>query len=436
MNKEPSAFLPAFKPHNQRDAVHGELHARPFRLIETPRIFLRYGFATDAAASEKDREWFAGFCQAKGLAGPGAGLRHHLIDFGKSSLRWEQHGEFTTYTWDGPATAGGAFSQLPEGHPFGAGFRQPGPLLVAVRLDLLKLGPADMEEGLKPFDRTSLAVSEVESGAGIIATDFRQDRDGLTRILIEDASLNPQQAGALAQRLLEVETYRVLCMLGLPEANRHAPAVSRIEQGLLDITTKMRDSEGFDLNRRLLDDLTRLAAELEAGAAASAYRFGASRAYSAIITQRLEAIAEQPVAGYFTLGQFLTRRLAPAMRTCRTMEERQANLSRKLSRAANLLRTRVEVELQKQNSDLLSAMNRRVRLQLRLQQTVEGLSVAAVSYYVVGLVGYLAKGASEAGLPMISPPLLTAFAVPVVILTIWLMVRRIRAHHADQDEDR
>lgn len=435
MNKDTPAFLPAFEPHFQRDAVHGELHARPFRLIETPRIFLRYGFATNGAGAEKDREWFAGFCQAKGIAGPGAGARHHLVALGKGQLRWEQHGEFTTYTWDGPAAGGGAFSTPPEGHPFGAGFRQPGPLLVAVRLDLLKLGPADMEEGLKPFDRTSLAVSEVENGAAIIATDFREDKDGLTRYLIEDASLNPQQAGAVAQRLLEVETYRVLCMLGLPEANRHAPAVARIEEGLLDIATKMRDSEGFDLNRRLLDDLTRLAAELEAGAAASAYRFGASRAYSAIIEQRLEAIDEKPLPGYFTLGQFLTRRLAPAMRTCRTIEERQANLSRKLSRAANLLRTRVEVELQKQNSDLLSAMNRRVRLQLRLQQTVEGLSVAAVSYYVVGLVGYLAKGASEAGLPMISPSLLTAFAVPVVIVAIWLTVRRIRAHHTDRDEE-
>src|SRR5690349_23625716 len=120
--------------------------------------------------------------------------------------------------------------------------------------------------------------------------------------------------------------------------------------------------------------------------------------------------------------------MAPAMRTCVTTEERQENLSEKLARAANLLRTRVDVELEQQNRDLLKSMNARTRLQLRLQTTVEGLSVAAISYYVVGLFGHVVEGAAAQGL-RIDVHLATALFVPVAVLAIWWTVRRIRRRH-------
>ena len=142
--------------------------------------------------------------------------------------------------------------------------------------------------------------------------------------------------------------------------------------------------------------------------------------------QRLVAIREEAVEGWPTIAAFLTRRMAPAMRTCTMLEERQAKLSEKLSRAANLLRTRVDVEIERQNRDLLSAMNDRARMQLRLQQTVEGLSVAAISYYVVGLAGYVFKGAKDAGILPVDPGMATAVTVPLAILGVALVVRRIR----------
>jgi uncharacterized membrane-anchored protein len=171
---------------------------------------------------------------------------------------------------------------------------------------------------------------------------------------------------------------------------------------------------------------------VEADAASSLYRFGASRAYDGIVGERLEALEEEAVPGYDTWAGFLQRRVAPAMRTCRSVEERQANLSTKLTRATTLLRTWVDVEVERQNRDLLASMNNRARLQLRLQQTVEGLSVAAVSYYVVGLIGYLAKGASLFG-HSVSSEVVTALSVPIVILAVWWGVRRIRNSH---DESR
>jgi uncharacterized membrane-anchored protein len=196
------------------------------------------------------------------------------------------------------------------------------------------------------------------------------------------------------------------------------------------LTGRMRAVEQRD-SQALLAELTELAAELEADAAASLYRFGASRAYHGIVEERLEALGEIAVPGYDTWGAFLQRRVAPAMRTCRSIEARQDSLSEKLARAATLLRTWVDVEVERQNRDVLASMNNRARLQLRLQQTVEGLSVAAVSYYVVGLIGYLAKGSAIFGEP-VKPELVTAISVPFVVLAIWWLVRRIRHSHRDE----
>jgi uncharacterized membrane-anchored protein len=125
--------------------------------------------------------------------------------------------------------------------------------------------------------------------------------------------------------------------------------------------------------------------------------------------------------------------MKPAMRTCVTTEARQSNLSLKLARAANLLRTRVDVELEQQNQELLKSMNARTRLQLRLQATVEGLSVAAITYYVVGLFGYLVKAAHDSGYMIIEPSIVTAAFVPVAAVSIWWTVRRIRSRHIGEE---
>jgi uncharacterized membrane-anchored protein len=237
--------------------------------------------------------------------------------------------------------------------------------------------------------------------------------------------LGSERAGAVVQRIIELETYRTLALLGLPEAQRLLPSINRIEKRLGEVTEEMRSTDKLVDNHRLLGELTALASELEAGATASLFRFGASRAYNEIVQLRLQTIGERKVEGLPTWSSFLARRMAPAMRTCITTEERQANLSEKLARAANLLRTRVDVELEQQNRDLLRSMNERTRLQLRLQTTVEGLSVAAISYYVVGLFGYLVKGAHDEGVP-VNVSFATALFVPAAVLAIWWVVRRVR----------
>jgi uncharacterized membrane-anchored protein len=419
-----SGSVMGFPAHHGRPGAIGEVHARPHPLVEKPRVLIQLSFMTEGG-SGLDHAVLSELSRRLGIAAPDRQARHHTMKWGQGSLRWERHTEFSAYLWEGPLAES---ARAQEDSPFGNGFSPPGTVISGIRLEIRKWTPAS-ERLIVGFDPASLCYSLVETGKAAVVTDFRQDGDGMTRILILDRGLTPARTGALCQRLMDIETYRTLAMLGLPLAQSLSARVRRIEDRLAALTSAMKAADSRD-SQALLAELTELAAELEADAAASLYRFGASRAYDGIVQERLEALEEEVVQGYDTWAGFLQRRVAPAMRTCRSVEERQANLSEKLSRATTLLRTWVDVEVEKQNRDLLASMNNRARLQLRLQQTVEGLSVAAVSYYVVGLIGYLAKGTSLFG-HAFAPELVTAGSVPVAILLVWWLVRKARRAHGD-----
>jgi uncharacterized membrane-anchored protein len=351
-----------------------------------------------------------------GLVGPRQGARHFQVRINGRIFQWEQHGEFVAYTFE---LAPGA----PPAWP--ADLSQPGPLLVAIKLDI---GAAD---DATPPSQDEI-VTSLAHGRALAASNFRPAEDGYVPIRVMDRGLAPGEAGPLAQRILEVETYRVLALLGLPEAHRQMPFLSRIEAELPKLIEAIRAGGNFGESQRLLDQLSEMSADLEAASAASVFRFGATRAYSELMRLRLDALAEVAVGEGQTWAAFFARRLNPALRTCIAAEDRQAALSRKLTRAAQLLRTRVEVGLQSQNRDLLEAMNRRALLQLRLQRTVEGLSVAAISYYLASLL-HLALEGAHAVWPGLNATVATALAVPVVVLCVWRVVAQIRLRHTDQE---
>jgi uncharacterized membrane-anchored protein len=256
--------------------------------------------------------------------------------------------------------------------------------------------------------------------------------DGFVRILVIDRGMSPLRAGIFVQQLLELETYRTFCLLGLPEAQRLQPAIRRIEQSLGDMTAEMTTSEGVAANKALLARLMALASELEAGATLSQFRVGATRAYFEIVRSRLASLHEKPLDGYQSMTAFMDRRLMPAMRTCFSMEDRKGLLSDKLVRAANLLRTRVDIDVEEQNSSLLKAMSERTRLQLRLQQTVEGLSIAAISYYVAGLAGYLLDILPPGTFGMDIKYLKAGLTVLIVVV-ITMIVLSIRRRHTERN---
>jgi uncharacterized membrane-anchored protein len=424
-----SGMFRSMSPHPERGAVLDEVHARPFHALATPARLIHFAFMTSRAEAQADRATLAAFCRAQGLPELPDDARHVLVKLGRETLRWEQHSEFTTYTIETAGDPETAF--VPPASAFPSAFSAlppPGRHLASVDLHLLK--PSQEPDLLALFDPASLAASRVQGGRALVAADFRPV-EGFVRILVLDRGLDPAAAGALAVRLLEIETYRLLALLGLPEAQRLSPSVGEAEATLAAISNAMASTDGLESDNLLLERLTALAAKSEAEATSAAFRFSASRAYDGIVQQRLVAIGEEPAGTMPTIAAFLSRRMNPAIRTCQMLQDRQGDLSQKLTRAANLLRTRVDVVIERQNRDLLRSMNERTRLQLRLQQTVEGLSIAAISYYVVGLAGYVLKAAKEIGYLPIDPAIATALFVPVAILVIALVLHRIRREHSD-----
>ncbi|MDE2578148.1 MAG: DUF3422 domain-containing protein [Hyphomicrobiales bacterium] len=418
-----------FEPHELRAAALAEIHARPFSHVDTPGRILHFVFMSDAAGGARAAAALADMARARGLPAPGPEAKHVELDLAPARLSFERHGEFLTYTW---AFVGSDKPFQPAAGDLLSAMRlvpQPGPLLAAVDLHILH-DTADVALD-DFFAGLAIAAADVDDGRARIASDFTADAFGFVRILIADRTLSPASAGALAQRLIEIETYRMLALLGLPMAQRLVPVVRRIESELPALLLSMKNESGLEANRALLEKLTALATELETGSAESHFRFGATRAYAELVRARLDAIKEKRIPHHSTFSSFLARRLNPAIRTCANIEERQNELGRKIARIAELLRTRVDVELESQNADQIRQMAERVRLQLRLQQTVEGLSVAAITYYISSVLHLLFEGMHGAGFH-VNPAVATGLSVPFVLALVGYTVWRIRHAHKDE----
>ncbi|MDK4740423.1 DUF3422 domain-containing protein [Rhizobium sp. CNPSo 3464] len=417
---------PMLWPHEDRAFVLEEVHARPFRPIETPARLLHFAFLSAGAERDTEREALSLYCQENGHDPIPANARHHRVSFGDIHLRWERHSEFATYCWYYKHPAQADFAAEPATlAPQMYAILQPGPHLVAIDLHIVDVSSAPDIDAM--FAKESLCVMTAEKGGVIVATDFKPDAGGFVKILVVNNGVPAMRIGALAQRLLELETYRVLALLCLPEAQRLEPSVRQIERSLVDATQEMTQTVSLEDNESLLDKLVVLAARLEAGAAKSLFRFGASRAYQNIVLGRITAIGFEPVPDRETFQAFLNRRMAPALQTCFSLEERQVNLSRKLARATQLLRAKVDVAMERQNRDILQTMSERAQLQLRLQQTVEGLSIAAVSYYVVGLLGYFLKGLAH-GIHAFDAELAMGLVSPIAVVFVATLIRQRTKH--------
>lgn len=241
--------------------------------------------------------------------------------------------------------------------------------------------------------------------------------------MVFNQSMTKGQMGRTVQRIIEIETYRLLTLLGFVKAREFTSQLKRMDHDLAALTEKLA-SGTEDEDHALLKSLTDLAAEIEAIRARTTFRFNASLAYHDVLMARINELNENEVTGHLTLKEFLTRRLTPAVKSCAAVQERLENLSKRVNRASDMLRTRVELAIHHQNQHLLSSMERRSRIQLAMQHTVEGLSVAAISYYTIGLVKYLTDAVYETGV-MFNKALVLGVSAPVVIGTVWWLTRRI-----------
>ncbi len=412
--------------HPLRIQLNDEVHARPPELLVAPTRLSYLALFSDTAAREGGFSAVCALAECYGAAPPSPRANHYSADLGPFRLKWERHTEFVRYKFivagvgpepfDDPAIAAVPADWLAS---------LPGQVMVATHVALLPPDPDDanaLATARRLFPGV-LVGSAVSSGAAAAFADFRVRPDGFSRVLVQDRNMTPAQAGRVVQRLMEIDTYRIMALLALPVAQALAPEIARCEREVAEITAAMVTAADPD-EPVLLERLTRLAAEIDSRQADNLFRFSAAFAYDSLVQRRVQELREVRIPGLQTMQEFTERRLAPAMNTCRSAAGRQEELSRRVARATQLLATRVSVTRERQNQSVLEAMNRRVRLQLRLQSTVEGLSIAAVTYYIVGLVGYAAKAFKAAG-GHIDPELTMGLSIPFVAGLIALGLRKM-----------
>lgn len=422
------AMLPP--DHPQRRLIANEVHARPSEPLETPSRASYVAVLVAGDDRERELAHVAALCTHFGAEPPPEGATHYGAMLGEVALKWERHGEFSGFTFFAPGLSPQPFSEpaiarLPPGWLAGL----PGTTIVAAHAKLIACGETAPDAAMldRHFAGNIVVGAEIGDGAGIAYTDFHIHDDGFARFLVCNRSLTPRQAGRMLQRLFEIEVYRVLALLALPIARRQAPRTLAIERALAELTDQIAGSTtvSAESDEALLHELTRLAAEVESGIAASQFRFNACRAYHELVRTRIAELRERRLTGIQPIEEFMARRLTPAVATCTTVAQRLHDLSERVAQASALLSTRVDITRERQNQALLGSMDRRAKLQLRLQETVEGLSVAAIVYYASGLVGYVAKGAKAAGAPL-NPDLVVGLAIPVLALAVMLALRRAR----------
>jgi len=409
------------RQHPLRQILADELHARPPLPMRAPARVLQLAMigGSDSVPA---------LARAAGMAPPLSAGRHLGIELPDGiRLVRERRTEFVTYILYLPREPGSGSFQPPEMPDYLRTWLRSldGETIAATDITVLSAAESAPDQTMleEIFDPNGLVAARVASGHADVWTDFKM-RGNAVRMLVREWGLTPAQLGRLILRLLDVDSYRMTALLALPLAQKVSPRVAALEQGLAGLAGRMVDVDG-ESEQTLLREIAVLAAEVETLAVETPFRFGAGRAYHALVSRRIAELRETRIEGFPMLGEFMERRLSPAMRTCETIAERIEGLSRRATRMANLLRTRVDVALERQNVAQLDAMNRRLRIQLRLQETVEGLSVAAITYYAVGLVGYAAQAVASLGVP-VNKELAIGIAIPLVAGVVWLGMRRLR----------
>jgi uncharacterized membrane-anchored protein len=429
--------------HPQRRALNNEVHARPPESLVAPCDITLISMLSGAASRDVDWQHLRSLCDTFDVRLPDAPVDHHSAQIGGQiggvRLTLERHTEFARYTFVAPAIAdamAGFGDQPPPGISSAWLSSIGGELLVATRVKLIKggngggtasVGGADAVDidaiSRSYFSGNIILGSRLGGGVAHAFTDFRIHPDGYGRLLVIDHGMQPRQAGRMVQRLLEVDTYRMMALLALPVARGLWPQIEGFEHDLAKLSNEIA-VEGDAAEAQILERLTRLEAAVHSQYAEHHYRFSASAAYYELVQRRIEELREVRIEGLQTFREFTERRLAPAMSTCRTAAANLEGLSERISRTTQLLSTRVEIARETQNRTLLEGMARRAKQQLKLQQTVEGLSIVAISYYVVGLVSYGAKALRGAGF-RIDPDVVTGLSIPVALAAVAVGLQRL-----------
>jgi len=423
--------MPPIDDHSLRYDLANELHARPFPSLSAPStaVYLALKHEQDAVKRDRsaDMAHLIDLLDRHGASHPQPGATHYFGKIGRHHLKWESHTEFVTYTVFVDGVSERAFDPADfEVFPADWLGEAPGKRITSA---LIRVTPWTSKEDFRQnvaewFVAESVAVARVLDDAAVLAGDFRVDPAGHLRFAMTvSPETGASRIGRIVQRLCEIETYKTISMLGFARVRELGPPMGALDDRLNQLTGSL--GGGAHKPDEALEDLLTISAELEGMIAQSSFRIAATMAYEKIVNQRIEVLREERFDGRQTFAEFMMRRYEPAMRTVLSAKQRLEAMSGRASRTAQLLRTRVDVERSAQNQALLESMDKRADLQLRLQKTVEGLSVVAISYYAVSLASYVLY--PLAGSLGISKGMLMAGVTLPIVGLVWWMVRHIRS---------
>ena len=418
--------------HPLREELYNELHSRPFHVLPCPAQVTHIALLTTPEQRAAQFRHWQDLHIMLGQPEPMEDVSCYEATFGSLRIRREMHMEFASYTFinlgigdDHHPFQDTGLSLLPKGWLE----KLTGTVVAAFHIDLQQAsnGPeTDLAQIRHWFEGERLVGSSPWEGKARVWGTFRLHSDGFGRFMVLNRYMSDSQLGRLTQRLMEIETYRLMSLLSLPLAREMTPSLNGMDQQLAVITQSLADNQNID-EREVLADLTNIAARIEAFRAHATFRFSATRAYHQLVLTRLEELREDELSGHLTITEFMTRRLTPAVETCESVKERLEDLSRRVDRASDMVRTRVELAIQSQNQQLLSSMDRRSKIQLMMQHTVEGFSVVAITYYLIGLLKFGLDSVYEAGVAF-NKTLVLGIAIPVVMTLVFLGVRVVHHH--------
>ena len=447
-NPAPIHLLP---PNDElRTVLHNEVHARPAARIRLPALIVYVAVLNADVTRAQECEHLRHLPGQQALTPESLAGNFLRLRFEGYSVKWERHTEFTRYSIVQPLPPGALLGATePDLNanpavPFEWLRNLPGRTVAAIQMAMVE-GDITNEQVLMAqaqqwFGGSTVLASQLgnrvmgaqsgstsgvsSAGHSWAVTQFHIGGDGFERILVIAPPHTTQaRLGRISRRLLEVETYRLMALRGLPVAKELGPMLAQCEAALADITAQLESKTLSD--QALLDTMISLAVKIERATAAHVFRFSATTAYSTLVQQRIAELREKAIPGTEQIGTYLQHRLSPAMATVAATAQRLASLSERISRASALLRTRVDIATELQNQQLLEKLTRGQELQLRLQATVEGLSIAAISYYVISLLLYGGKALKGAGVP-INPEIAAGALVPLVLWAVWWGTRHIR----------
>lgn len=417
------------------EEVHSDLGIVPVERVEGSARVHHVAYRRDEDEAEEDiRERFMLLCVELGIPegqrSIGETRAHAWGELPKDptvslQLAWELHTEYyfvrAILSHDGELPESAYMEAIvPALHRAGT------PPLVTC-LDMLVVDhPMDPEEVCQHIICRNRFGARVMGGDLAVYTNY-EPLDGRERYVIAGSRQAIREHAAFAvANIGRIENYYHLLLLPRNEVRNAVQEVHRWERDLSrrlqDVTHALEGAEPAHLEewlRALTVDLSRVV-RLHGR---YNHVLSATFPYSETVRDGFAAWKEEPVKGFDSLSEVILNRTSTVSEEYHAFLARLDRMENEISDLVAILRTRVDMNMEAQNTKLLRNLDIRSAIQTRLQEMAEGLSVIVISYYMTGLAGYVFK-ALEKRHVIESATVPTALFIPVAVLTAFLVARR------------